>query len=195
MFRLLMKFYWKLSGWKTVGQFPYHYKKMVLAVAPHTSWKDVPIGLAARCELRIEHAKFLGKKELFDGAFGFVFRRLGGIPVDRFGKKEIRKHGVVEQAVTLFANNETFILGIAPEGTRKRVNKLRSGFYQIAKKAQVPIIPFGLDFEHKQILIGEPLFTSLDEEEDLKKMIAFFSTIKGKEPTFDLRHLQVAEND
>jgi hypothetical protein len=72
---------------------------------------------------------------------------------------------------------------------------LRSGFYQIAKKAQVPIIPFGLDFEHKQILIGEPLFTSLDEEEDLKKMIAFFSTIKGKEPTFDLRHLEVAEND
>jgi 1-acyl-sn-glycerol-3-phosphate acyltransferase len=195
MFRLLMKFYWKLSGWKTVGQFPYHYKKIVLAVAPHTSWKDIPIGLAARCELRIEHAKFLGKKELFDGAFGFVFRWLGGIPVDRFCKKGINKHGIVEQAVTLFSNNEAFILGIAPEGTRKRVNKLRSGFYQIAKKAQVPIIPFGLDFEHKQILIGEPLFTSPDEEEDLKKMIAFFSTIKGKEPTLDLRHLKVAERD
>ena len=195
MFRLLMKFYWKLSGWKIVGQFPYHHKKMVLAVAPHTSWKDILIGFAVRSELRIEHAKFLGKKELFDGAFGFVFRWLGGIPVDRFGKKGISKQGVVEQAVTLFANNETFILGIAPEGTRKRVNKLRSGFYQIAKKAQVPIIPFGFDFEHKQILIGEPLFTSLDEEEDLKKMIAFFSTIKGKEPTFDLRHLKVAKID
>jgi 1-acyl-sn-glycerol-3-phosphate acyltransferase len=193
MFTLLLKFYWKLSGWKVVGEFPYHYKKIVLAVAPHTSWKDILIGFAVRNELRIEHAKFLGKKELFDGAFGFVFRWLGGIPVDRFCKKGISKHGIVDQAVTLFSNNETFILGIAPEGTRKRVNKLRSGFYQIAKKAQVPIVPFGLDFEHKQILIGEPLFTSLDEEEDFKKIIAFFSSIKGKEPTFDLRHLQVAE--
>jgi 1-acyl-sn-glycerol-3-phosphate acyltransferase len=195
MFRLLMKFYWKLSGWKIVGQFPHHYKKMILAVAPLTSWKDILIGFAVRSELRIEHANFLGKKELFEGTFGFVFRKLGGIPVDRFGQKSANQQGVVEQAVSLFANNENFILGLAPEGTRKRVNKLRSGFYQIAKKAQVPIVPFGLDFEHKQILIGEPLFTSLDEEEDFKKIIAFFSSIKGKEPTFDLRHLQVAEID
>lgn len=190
-----MKFYWKLSGWKVVGKFPYQYKKMVLAVAPHTSWKDILIGFAVRSELRIEHAKFLGKKELFDGAFGFVFRWLGGIPVDRFGKKGISKQGIVEQAVTLFANNENFILGLAPEGTRKRVEKLRSGFYQIAKKAQVPIIPFGFDFEHKQVIIGKPIFASDDEEEDFKKIIAFFSTIKGKEPAFDLRHLKVAERD
>jgi 1-acyl-sn-glycerol-3-phosphate acyltransferase len=84
-------------------------------------------------------------------------------------------------------------LAIAPEGTRKRVDKLRTGFYHIAKKAQVPIIPAGLDFENKQVVIGEPLFTTDDEAADFEKIIVFFSTIKGKKPAFDLRHLKGSE--
>ena len=48
MIRLLLKLYWKLSGWKVVGQFPYQYKKMIIIVAPHTSWKDILVGLATR---------------------------------------------------------------------------------------------------------------------------------------------------
>lgn len=185
MLRLFWKFYWKLSGWKIVGEFPYHYKKMVIIVAPHTSWKDILIGLATRNELKINHVKFLGKKELFDGPFGWLFRWLGGTAVDRSGK-----HGLVEQVVELFAANDTFILAIAPEGTRKRVDKLRSGFYYMAKKAEVPILPLGLDYGNKQIVLGEPLFTSGNEEADFKKIIAFFAAIKGKKPTSDLRHLK-----
>jgi 1-acyl-sn-glycerol-3-phosphate acyltransferase len=188
MLRLFLKLYWKFSGWKVVGLFPYHYKKMILIVAPHTSWKDVLVGFAARNELKINHAKFLGKKELFDGPFGWLFRSLGGTPVDRFSQ-----HGMVEQAVELFSANENFILAIAPEGTRKRVDKLRSGFYHIAKKAQVPIVPVGLDFENRHLVLGEPLFTSDNEETDFKKIIAFFSAIKGEKPTFDLRHLKDSE--
>lgn len=188
MLRLLWTIYWKLSGWKVVGQFPHQYKKMILIVAPHTSWNDILVGFAARNELKINHAKFLGKKELFDGPFGWLFRWMGGTPVDRSGK-----HGVVQQATDLFAANEKFILAIAPEGTRKRVDKLRSGFYQIAKLAQVPIMPVGFDFEIKHIVLGEPLFTSNDEEADFKKIISFFAGLKGKNPSFDLRHLKVLE--
>ena len=188
MLRLLWKFYWKLSGWKVVGLFPHQYKKMVLIVAPHTSWKDILVGFAARNELKINHAKFLAKKELFDGPFGWLFRWMGGTPVDRSGK-----HGMVEQAAALFAANEKFILALAPEGTRKRVDKLRSGFYQIAKLAQVPIMPVGFDFEKKHIVLGEPLFTSNDEEADFKKIIVFFAGLKGKKPSFDLSHLKVLE--
>ena len=161
---------------------------MVLIVAPHTSWKDVVIGFAARNELKIYHTKFLGKKELFDGPFGWLFRGLGGMPVDRFSK-----HGMVEQAADLFATNEIFILAIAPEGTRKRVDKLRSGFYHIAKKAQVPIMLVGLDFENRHLVLGEPLFTSDNEAADSKKIIEFFSAIKGDKPKLDLRHLKVSE--
>jgi 1-acyl-sn-glycerol-3-phosphate acyltransferase len=188
MLRLLWKFYWKLSGWKVVGSFPYQYKKMVLIVAPHSSWKDILVAFAARNELKISHAKFLGKKELFNGPFGWLFKSLGGTPVDRFSS-----HGMVEQVAALFAANENFVLAMAPEGTRKRVDKLRSGFYHIAKKAQVPIITIGLDFENRQLKVGEPFFTTDNEEADFKKIISFFTDIRGKIPAFDLRHLKKEE--
>ena len=156
-----------------------------MIVAPHTSWTDVLVGFAARNELNINHAKFLGKKELFIGPLGWLLRSMGGTPVDRS-----IKHGMVNQVADLFATRENFLLGMAPEGTCKRVDKLRSGFYHIAKTAQVPILPIGLDFENKYLVVGEVLFTSDDEAEDLKKIIAFFSVIKGRKPAFDLRHLK-----
>lgn len=184
MVRFILRLYWKLSGWKISGSFPYHQKKMVLAVAPHTSMLDVMVGFTARNHLHINHAKFLGKKELFKGPLGWILRKLGGTPVDRQSK-----HGVVDQVVTLFDSNENFLLALAPEGTRKRVDKLRSGFYHIAKQAQVPILPVGLDFENKQLVIGES-FLPLDEEADFKKIIDFFAAIKGKYPKYDLRHLK-----
>jgi len=184
MLRLIWKLYWRLGGWKITGNFPYQYKKMVLIIAPHTHWQDLFVGFAARHQLKITHAKFLGKKELFAGPLGWLLRRLGGTPVDRFSKQ-----GMVEQAAALFATNENFLLAMAPEGTRKRVDKLRSGFYHIAKQAQVPILPVGFDFENKQVIIGETIFTSTDEVADMKKIIGFFSVIKGKNPDRDLRHL------
>ena len=184
MLRLIWKLYWRLGGWKIAGSFPYQHKKMVLIIAPHTHWQDLFLGFAARHQLKITHAKFLGKKELFVGPLGWLLRRLGGTPVDRFSKQ-----GMVEQAAALFAANENFLLTMAPEGTRKRVDKLRSGFYHIAKQAQVPILPIGFDFENKQVIIGEAIFTSADEAADMKKIIAFFSVIKGKKPDRDLRHL------
>lgn len=185
MLRLFLKFYWKISGWKIKGSFPYHLKKMVLAVGPHTHWTDVMVGFAARNELNINHARFLGKKELFVGPLGWILRKMGGTPVDRFSKQ-----GVVEQAAALFAANENFILGLAPEGTRKRVDTLRSGFYHIAQKANVPIVPIGLDYEHKQLLIGESFFAGEDQDADLNKLTGFYSGIKGKVPAFDMRHLK-----
>jgi 1-acyl-sn-glycerol-3-phosphate acyltransferase len=188
MLRLFWKLYWKISGWKISGQFPYHYKKMLLVIAPHTSWTDVLIGYAARNALEIHHARFIAKKELFVGPLGWILRRSGGIPVDRFSKQ-----GMVEQVAGLFATNENFILGMAPEGTRKRVDKLRSGFYHIAKRAKVPMVPIGLDFGNKRLVVGEPLFAGDDEAADFKKIISFFSTIQGRGPASDLRHLKDRE--
>jgi len=185
MLGLLWKIYWKLFRWKVKGRFPYEYKKMVLIVAPHTSWKDVLLGFAARHQLKIYHAKFLGKKELFDGPFGFLFRWLGGTPVDRSGKQ-----GMVEQVTQLFINNDRFLLAMAPEGTRKKVDKLRSGFYHIAKQAQVPIMLIGFDFENKELVLGEPLFAGSDEAADFRTITGFFANIKGANPAFDLRHLK-----
>ena len=117
---------------------PTDVKKYIIAVAPHTSNWDFPVGLAARSVLRIQSAQFLGKSQLFVPPFGWIFRMLGGHPVDRSSS-----HDMVEQVVKIFAKHENFILAMAPEGTRKKVTKLRTGFYFIAKGAQVPIVPVG----------------------------------------------------
>ncbi len=184
MLRLLWNVYWKLGGWKIRGSFPYDIPKMVMIVAPHTSWKDVLVGFAARSKLKITHAKFLGKKELFDGNFGWFFRKLGGVPVDRFSKQ-----GMVEQVVEMFRSNNNFLLGMAPEGTRKRVDKLRSGFYHIARQAHVPILPVGLDFKNKELVLGQAFLPTDNEEADFQRIIDFFSGITGYHPEKDLRHL------
>jgi len=185
MLRLFLNWYWKFYGWKLSGSIPCQYKKMVLAVAPHTHWVDVMVGFAARNAMNIHHAKFLGKKELFAGPLGWLLRAMGGVPVDRFSKQ-----GMVDQVVELFNKNENFMLGLAPEGTRKRVNTLRTGFYHIAKKAGVPIVPIGFDYENKQVVIGEAFFPGTDEVADLEKIMAFYTGIKGKRPELDLRHLK-----
>lgn len=155
-----------------------------MIVAPHTSWKDVIIGFAARSFLKIENAKFIGKKELFDGPFGWMFRWLGGVPVDRFSNQ-----GVVDQVAGLFKINSEFLLAMAPEGTRKRVDKLRTGFYHIAKAANVPILMVGLDFENKELVLGDAFYVGDNEAEDFSKILGFYSQIKGKNPESDLRHL------
>ncbi len=185
MLRLFLKLYWKFFGWKISGNFPYQYKKMVLAVAPHTHWVDVMTGFAARQQLHIEHAKFLAKKELYVWPLGWILSKMGGTPVDRFAK-----NGMVGQAVALFNANESFMLGLSPEGTRKRVDKLRTGFYYITKEAGVPVVPVGFDYKNKLVIIGEAFFPGNDEEADLKRIISFYAGITGKIPELDMRHLK-----
>ena len=182
--RLLWKLYLNLEGWKAISDFPHHIKKAVVIVGPHTYWKDFLIGIGFRSTLKIKHGKFLGKQELFDGPFGFLFRWLGGTPVDRFSK-----HGVVEQVVEKFNASENLLIALSPEGTRKKVDKLRTGFYHIAKKTNVPIIMVGLDYSKKELSIAEPFFTSDDEVADFKKIIHFFAPLKGGNPEQGLAHL------
>lgn len=144
------------------------------------------LGFAARQAMHIEQAKFLAKKELFIWPLGWVLRKMGGTPVDRFAKQ-----GMVDQVVSIFNDSEDFMLGLSPEGTRKRVDKLRTGFYHIAKKAGVPVVPIGFDYANRLVIIGEAFFPGDDEEADLKKIIAFYAGIQGKNPRLDLRHLKI----
>lgn len=179
----LLSLWFKLKGWKITGHFPYDVPKMVIAVGPHTSGWDVVVGLSARHLIPIKHAYFLGKKELFDGPFGWFFRAIGGTPVDRFSKT-----GMVQQVAEKFNQHEYFRLAMSPEGTRKKVDKLRTGFYYIAKEANAPILLAGLDFTKKEVIIGELLYPS-DEEKDFKQIISFFAGVEGKNKEQGLQHL------
>jgi len=181
MFRPFYILIFKILGWKVRGEMPLHLKKFIIAVAPHTSNWDFLVGVAARSLLRIYNAQFLAKSSLFKPPFGWFFRMIGGNPVER-----TTSHDMVDQVVRIFNSRKEFILAVAPEGTRRKVEKLRTGFYYIAKGAQVPIVPVGFDFKRKEVVVAEPLYPSEDLISDLEKITAFYRTITGRNPELGL---------
>ncbi|CAM4198717.1 1-acyl-sn-glycerol-3-phosphate acyltransferase [Zobellia roscoffensis] len=174
MQKLASFIYFKVMGWKMVGEFPSHLNKFVIAVVPHTSYVDFFLGLLIR-KVWDEQINFVGKKSLFTFPFGYVFRRLGGEPIDRS-----KNNDMVLATVKVFQKREKFRLTIAPEGTRKKVDKWKTGFYYIAKGAQVPIVLVAFDFGKKQVKISEPLFATADKEADFAVYQEFFKGVEGK---------------
>jgi 1-acyl-sn-glycerol-3-phosphate acyltransferase len=178
---LLAWWLFTVRGWKIKGQYPYHLKKSILVVAPHTHSLDFFLGLAIRKHLHIEFVHFLGKKELFWGIFGVILRKLGGFPVER-GKNANQ----VDQVVNLYNSKESFHIALSPEGTRKKVTRLKTGFYHIAKNAQIPIILIGLDVANKTVVINEPFLTGESEKADKQKIVAFFKGMMGIIPAYSI---------
>ncbi len=176
----LSKFiYKKVLGWQLAGNVTMSkdtIKKAVIIGAPHTSWHDFYIALLMRQVIGIK-SNFVAKKELFKWPFKYYFKAIGGAPLDRRpGQNK------VEAIAKLFESRDEFRLALSPEGTRMKVVEWKTGFYYIAKKANVPIIMFTFDFEHKQNKISEPFFPTEDLEADFKYMRSFFEGVKGKVP-------------
>jgi 1-acyl-sn-glycerol-3-phosphate acyltransferase len=171
-------------GWKAVGEFPRSIPKYIVIVAPHTSGWDFIIGVFFRSVLKLDKAYYLGKKELFRPPFGFLFRWLGGYPVDRG-----TSHNLVDQVAAIFDKHQEFILALSPEGTRRRVDRLRTGFYNIAQKANVPVVMVGFDYKRKLAIISEPMVLSNNQVEDFERILAFYRPIQGKHPELGLTHL------
>ncbi|MBY0418869.1 MAG: 1-acyl-sn-glycerol-3-phosphate acyltransferase [Pararheinheimera sp.] len=164
-----------LGGWSIRGEVP-AYKKMVIAVAPHTSNQDFFVGIAAALALDLK-IRFLGKHSIFIWPVKALLMALGGIPVDRS-----HPHGVVGQVVAEFEQSESLLLGLSPEGSRKKVDNWRSGFWFIAKQANVPVCLVGLDYQQKQLVFG-PCFTAGENfTDDLQQMRVFFQQMTAKYP-------------
>lgn len=170
----LAKFiYFKLMGWKLVGSFP-ELDKCVFIVVPHTSNFDFLLGLLVRKVWRKE-INYVGKKSLFRFPFGWFFRWTGGAPVDRTGGQD-----TVNSIISIFNERKRFRLALSPEGTRKSVDKWKSGFYYIAKGAQVPVVLCAFDYGEKQIKLSDPLYTTANKEADFKIYYNFFDGVQGK---------------
>lgn len=168
----------RLCGWSVVGQFP-DVARAVLIAAPHSSWWDGIWGLLVKVGIGAD-VKFMGKQELFAGPLGGLLRRLGGMPIDRSAAK-----GVVEQMIDQYRQRDAFWLGIAPEGTRKQVERWKSGFWHIAHDAGVPIVTACFNYPDKTIVIG-PLFqTSDDMQADLRRLRTFYAPFRGKHRNVD----------
>ena len=147
-------------GWRIEGDIP-DVPKMVFVVAPHSSNWDFIVGVAAKLALRLR-VKYLGKDALFRFPLGILMRYLGGIPVDRSTAND-----VVTSVVDQFARRKHMILAIAPEGTRKPVERWRTGFYHIARGAGVPILPVGLDWGSRTVRLGTLFFPTGNLDADL----------------------------
>ena len=174
---MIIQYFLRLIGWKVRGDFPKNIPKTISIVAPHATWLDLPIGLIVRVRIEAENditINFLGKAELFKGFFGWIFKALGGIPVERFSKNDM-----VQSVVTIFNSHQNLHIALAPEGTRKAVSKLRTGFYYMAKQAKIPLIMIGLDYQKKEVVINKPFFLTEDMAEDLKVIARFYDTIGG----------------
>lgn len=170
--KALGRAYLRLSGWRIEGTFPAD-PKYVVIVAPHTSNWDFTLGVAVvfAVELRVS---WLGKHRLFKAPFKKFLRWMGGIPVDRGAS-----HGVVGECVRAFESAPDLMLALAPEGTRKGVSQWKTGFYLIASKAGVPIMPVGFDYREHVVRLM-PLFKpSGNLEQDLPLIKALFSDVHG----------------
>lgn len=165
----------KISGWRINGDFP-DLKKYIIVGAPHTSNWDFIIAILLKFSRKL-NANYIIKKEWLRPPFGWFFRLTGAIPVNR--KKS---EGKVDAIARACKEAEQFIVGIAPEGTRQRVEKISYGFYHIARLAQVPLVFIRMDFGNRCYDILPPFFLSEDMEADFEKILAVFHGIQGKHP-------------
>jgi 1-acyl-sn-glycerol-3-phosphate acyltransferase len=168
--------YYRLGRWTAKVDKLNDLKKAVVIVAPHTANRDFPIGLGADY-LMNPRGQFLGKKELFDGAFGWVFRSLGGIPVDRS-----KKNNFVDEVKRVFDEHEELFLVIAPEGTRSRTTRWKTGFYHMAKGANVPIALAYIDYGKRECGVGKVLHPSGDMEKDFSIIEDFYRSVTAHHP-------------
>lgn len=169
----LAKGMYRLIGWRIVGEMP-NLPKFLIIGAPHTSNWDFMLAMnfIFATRMRID---WMAKHTVFQSPLAPLFRWLGGFPVDRGAAS-----GVVQQVADEAARRERFVLALAPEGTRRKVAKWRTGWYYIAHGVGMPIVPVTIDYGRKQIGIRSPFYPTGDIAADLPLLQAQFADVTGK---------------
>ena len=165
----------RLSGWQLVGAIPEH-PKLILAVGPHTSNWDFLVGIVAMLALDLR-VHFLAKHTLFRWPVAGLLRALGGMAVDRGNAT-----GIAEQIGSQLRDAEQLVIAITPEGTRKKVPRLKTGFVRIARAGNCPVQPVTFDFARRIIQLHEPFFPGADPEGDAQEVRAIFAGATAKRP-------------
>lgn len=166
----------KALGWRVEGELA-DVPKMIIIGAPHTSNWDFFLFLAAIYHFAIK-VNFLGKASLFRRPFGFMFRKVGGIPVHR-----ARAGGIVGQVKAAFDARDEMILVIAPEGTRSAARAWKSGFVEIAQRADVPVVFAGVDGVNKVLTFNRPEWVEPGRADFMNRVRAFYADQPGLNPS------------
>ncbi len=168
--------FFKITGWRC-DRLPKELgNRFVLIGFPHTSNIDAPIGVAFSFINQMQASPML-KKEWMFWPMSVIFKAMHVIPIDRGAKTD-----VVGQLVGEFKARDNFIPFIFPEGTRKNVNQIKTGFWHIADQAGVPIAMLFKDFEERRIRYMGHIHTSGDKRADLLKIREIFQTVDHEVP-------------
>ena len=175
MFKRAIGIWYDRTGWSEERMIPVE-RKFVLIAAPHTSNWDFLffLGLAAKLDLPLS---FMGKKSLFRWPFAGLMKDLGGIPVDR-----AKSVNMVDQMIAEFNARDTFMLTIAPEGTRGKVREWKTGFYHIAIGAGVPLVCGLMDYKKKRGGLGPAIWPTGDYEKDMAKVSEYYRQCTPRHP-------------
>ena len=148
----------RLAGWK-LGPVVEDVPKCVICVAPHTSNWDFIVGKLFYTSIG-RNASFLIKKEWFFFPLGLIFKAVGG----------------------QFNRRKEFQLAVTPEGTRKRVNDWKKGFYYIAQKANVPILMAYFDYKKKEAGFKGVFYPTGDADKDIRDIREHYRGVTACHP-------------
>ena len=165
----------RLRRWRLVGTRPDR-RKYLIVLAPHTCNWDWPLAMLAAAGFGLR-LSWLGKHTIFRWPVAGILRGMGGIPVHRD-----RREKVVEQVVAAYAAADSLVVGMTPEGTRTETPYWKSGFYHMAHKAGVPIVPASIDGATHQIRLGSPIPVSGDVCRDMDALRSFYADTAGIHP-------------
>lgn len=163
----------RLGGWTITGDWP-DLPRMVVIAAPHSSGWDAVWGLAAKVAMGVR-ITFIAKAELFWGPLGWLLRKFGGHPVDRSAPG-----GIVDQTANEIRAAERMWFVLAPEGTRKRVEHWKTGFWKIAHRAGVPVYCAWFHYPDKTIGLGPLVELSDDPVADMARFREIYRPYLGK---------------
>ena len=162
----------RLLGWKILDV-PHRPEKAVLIAYPHTSNWDFCTSMLGLAALPY-HANWVAKDTMFTGLKGYFFRAMGGIPVNRR-----ERTGFVQKIVDEYNSRENFVLMIAVEGTRKKQEGWKSGFYRIAVAAKVPVLLATVDYPKKELGLLAVVDLTGDEATDMAHIAEAYAGREG----------------
>ena len=170
----------RIMGWKVIGD-PPREKKFLLVGLPHTSNWDFLIAWLAVTAMDLGTTIF-AKDVYHTWPLNYFCKMFGVLPVNRR-----ESTGFVDSVAQQYIEADTLRSIIAPEGTRKYTPNLKSGYYFIAKKAGIPLVVAGPNYEDKTYVFMPARKALETYEEDEQDLISFCKNLRGKHPENSFR--------
>jgi len=182
MIRAIFRWLFKTFGWQADRNIPpFADKRCIMIAAPHTYLLDPFITQTAfdLCDIKVKIA-IADKFAVWP--IKTLMESMGAIWIDRSQREGTDRPSYTDMLIKLFETNENLILVISPEGTRSLKARWRSGFYHIAKQANVPICFGYLDYKKKIAGVGGSIIPSDDIVSDMQTIMKFYKTVTPFHP-------------